>query len=144
MLQSSISMSRSYQSLNSCQSARSDAKQRKLSRRQSAAMATELTTFEFKYGREDVRVVVFFVCFLSALLGIFCFLFKSEPFMFLLVFALKFLKHNINTECITFNFCVLFSLPESSGFRGLYNIYYYFLNVIYKYLWFFFLNNFLH
>lgn len=60
MLQSCILKSQSCQFLNSCQSARTDAKQRKLSRRQSAAMATGPTTFEFKYGREDIRCFFFF------------------------------------------------------------------------------------
>lgn len=80
MLQSCILKSQPYQSLNSCQSARSDAKQRKLSRRQSAAMATGLTTFEFKYGREDVS---FFLSFFS-------FFFCSTYFLFTMLLVVSF------------------------------------------------------
>lgn len=95
MLQSCILKSQSCQFLNSCQSARTDAKQRKLSRRQSAAMATGPTTFEFKYGREDIRCFFFFFLILSpnpllgvALLVVFM---LRTVYLSLEVFALNFL-----------------------------------------------------
>lgn len=93
MLQSCILKSQSCQFLNSCQSARTDAKQRKLSRRQSAAMATGLTTFEFKYGREDIRCFFFKILSPNPLLGVallVVFMLRTA-YLSLEVFALNFL-----------------------------------------------------
>lgn len=126
-----LAKSQSYRFLNSCQSARTDTKQRKLSRRQSAVMATGRTKFEFKYGREDVRenFLLFHVYFWYMKKKVFmyqkCFLLFTYFILFFVLFlvisAVKWILEYFWSS--NFNFCFFLSFRKLPPLRFVHQIF---------------------